>query len=299
MLKKANALLLGLLLSTSLWSPPALATAIPLYPPSFSNGVLDVTILNQLITAVNNITGGGTSGPIAATTLSASGAVSGAGFTALFASPPAIGGTAPAAGAFTTLSASSTVSGTGFTTRLASPGPIGNTVASTGAFTTLSATGAFTASPANLNDVLSPTGTGVVTINPATLGTIDNMTLGGTTPAAGHVTTLSTNGLTSFGSTTPVHIVAGQTTPPTLTTCGTGAVVGNATDIAGEVHATGATACTVSWTGTFTSQPYCTAVDNTTAAGLKLLYVSTTGFTVSGLTSGDTFSYTCIGQAGG
>ncbi len=265
MLKKANTLLLGLLLSTSLWSSPVLATAIPLYSPSFSNGVLDVTILNQLITAVNNITGGGT----------------------------------PQPGSFTTLAASGAVSGTGFIARFATPGPIGNTVASTGAFTTLSASGAVALNPASANVVLSPTGTGVVTINPATLGTIDNMTLGGTTPAAGHVTTLSTNGLTSFGSTTPVHIVAGQTTPPTLTTCGTGAVVGNATDIAGEVHATGATACTVSWTGTFTSQPYCTAVDNTTAAGLKLLYVSTTGFTVSGLTSGDTFSYTCIGQAGG
>ena len=48
------------------------------------------------------------------TTLSASGAVSGAGVTALFASPPAIGGTAAAAGSFTTLAASGTlgVSGT-------------------------------------------------------------------------------------------------------------------------------------------------------------------------------------------
>lgn len=40
------------------------------------------------------------------TTLSASGVVSGAGFSTYLASPPAIGGTAPAAGAFTTLSAS-------------------------------------------------------------------------------------------------------------------------------------------------------------------------------------------------
>lgn len=40
------------------------------------------------------------------TTLAASGAVSGAGFTALLAAPPAIGGTTPAAGNFTTLTAS-------------------------------------------------------------------------------------------------------------------------------------------------------------------------------------------------
>ena len=79
------------------------------------------------------------------TTLSASGTVSGAGITALFASPPAIGGTAAAAGAFTTLSASGTVSGTGFTnlvtSQLASPPPIGSSAPNTGAFTTLSASG--------------------------------------------------------------------------------------------------------------------------------------------------------------
>lgn len=52
----------------------------------------------------------------------------------------AIGGTIPMAGSFTTLSASSTVSGAGFTARFASPGPIGSTTPSTGAFTTVSAT---------------------------------------------------------------------------------------------------------------------------------------------------------------
>jgi hypothetical protein len=56
--------------------------------------------------------------PGAFTTLSASGAVSGAGFTTYLAAPPAIGSTTPAAGAFTTLSATGTVSGAGFTTLL-------------------------------------------------------------------------------------------------------------------------------------------------------------------------------------
>lgn len=47
------------------------------------------------------------------TTLAASGAVSGAGFTAYFASPPAIGGTTPAAATFTNVTATNaTVSGT-------------------------------------------------------------------------------------------------------------------------------------------------------------------------------------------
>ena len=55
-------------------------------------------------------------------------------------SPPAIGGTAAAAGSFTTLSASSTVSGTGFSTYLASPPAIGGITANTGRFTTVTST---------------------------------------------------------------------------------------------------------------------------------------------------------------
>jgi len=81
---------------------------------------------------------------ISAGTLSASSTVSGSGFSTYLASPPAIGGTAAAAGAFTTLSASSTVSGTGFSTYLASPPAIGGTAPAAGAFTTLSATGVTT-----------------------------------------------------------------------------------------------------------------------------------------------------------
>lgn len=51
----------------------------------------------------NTSLGGTTPRPAAVTTLSASGAVTGAGFTALLASPSAVGGTAPAPGTFTTL----------------------------------------------------------------------------------------------------------------------------------------------------------------------------------------------------
>jgi len=49
-----------------------------------------------------------------------------------------VGATTPNTGAFTTLSASSTVSGTGFNTYLASPPAIGGTAAAAGTFTTLS-----------------------------------------------------------------------------------------------------------------------------------------------------------------
>ena len=72
--------------------------------------------------------------------VSASGAVTGAGFTARFSTPGPIGDSSASTGAFTTLAASGTVSGTGFSALLSSPSAIGNVAPSTGAFTTLSAT---------------------------------------------------------------------------------------------------------------------------------------------------------------
>jgi len=69
------------------------------------------------------------------------------------------------AGVFTTLSASGLVSGAGFTARFATPGPIGNTVASTGAFTTLGATGNVTLGDAVGDSVTFNAGTAVVPNN--------------------------------------------------------------------------------------------------------------------------------------
>lgn len=57
-----------------------------------------------------------------------------------------IGASSASTGAFTTLSASSTVSGTGFSTYLASPPAIGGTAPAAGKFTTLEATGVATVS---------------------------------------------------------------------------------------------------------------------------------------------------------
>jgi hypothetical protein len=103
----------------------------------------DVSGLGTFATA-NSATppaiGGTTPAAGAFSTLSASSTVSGTGFSTYLASPPGIGGTAAAAGAFTTLAASSTVSGTGFSTYLASPPAIGGTAAAAGSFTTLTST---------------------------------------------------------------------------------------------------------------------------------------------------------------
>jgi hypothetical protein len=103
-----------------------------------------------------------------------------------------IGAATPSTGAFTTLAASSTVSGAGFTARFASPGPIGNTVASTGNFTTLGATGNVTLGDAAGDEVTHNAGTVNVPNNLIYSGTGTVTLPNGTTaqrptPAAGMI----------------------------------------------------------------------------------------------------------------
>ncbi len=76
---------------------------------------------------------------------------------------------------------------------------IGGSTPLAGTFTALTATGAVALSPSSANVVLSPTGTGVVTINPASVGTVNNVVIGGSTPLAGSFTTLSATGQISSG----------------------------------------------------------------------------------------------------
>lgn len=79
----------------------------------------------------------------------------------------------------------------------------GLTVTAGGLTVTAGATtisGSLTASPANANVVFSPTGSGVVTINPATAGTLNNVAIGGTTPLAGAFTTLSATGTSTLAA---------------------------------------------------------------------------------------------------
>lgn len=112
------------------------------------------------------------------------------GANALLVYPP-VGGTVGGLSANTGYSVGATGSAT-FTsqdgTNYASVG--GNTTLAVAA-TTLSASGAVALSPANANVVISPTGTGVVTMAPATAGTLNNVSLGVTTPLAVKATTLT------------------------------------------------------------------------------------------------------------
>jgi hypothetical protein len=59
--------------------------------------------------------------------------------------------------------------------------------------------GAFNMNPANYTISIAPTGTGTLTINPATAGTINNMAIGGTTAAAGTFTNLTSANVSITG----------------------------------------------------------------------------------------------------
>jgi hypothetical protein len=93
------------------------------------------------------------------------------------------------------------------------------------------------------------------------------------------------------------HVEFGTTAPASVSSCGSGSLDSNSTDITGGATATGATACTVNFASSYSSAPNCIVSDNTTANSLKVA-LATGSFTVSGLTSGDHFSWFCAGKSG-
>lgn len=93
------------------------------------------------------------------------------------------------------------------------------------------------------------------------------------------------------------HLQIGSIAPASLSTCGTGTIAANSTDSSGAATATGATACTVNFGNSYATAPNCTVSDKTTAAALKVAE-TTGGFTVTGLTSGDTFGWHCFAKVG-
>jgi hypothetical protein len=100
-------------------------------------------------------------------------------------------------------------------------GAVGATSPNTGAFTTLSANSTVTLSPANASITISPTGTGTVTINPATLGALDNTTIGATTPKQSYFSTLSI-GNAAVTSVPKFTIAAAAVSSTAWTTAGIG-----------------------------------------------------------------------------
>jgi hypothetical protein len=130
-------------------------------------------------------------------------------------SPPAIGGTTAAAVTGTVVTASTKVV-TPYVDAVGSGGGQLRNASGTsqlawgaGGGSNLTLEVATNINPANAAVSIAPTGTGTVTINPATAGTMNNMAIGGTTPAAGAFTTVTAS--------TAIGVASGGTGASSLT----------------------------------------------------------------------------------
>jgi hypothetical protein len=114
--------------------------------------------------------------------------------------------------------------------------------------------GAFNMNPANATIQISPTGTGTLTVNPATAGTMNNMAIGGSTPLAGAFTTLSATSTISangsVGSSGQVLTSAGAGSPAVWASAGGGITIADDT----STNATRYLVFTSATTGTVTTQ---------------------------------------------
>lgn len=152
---------------------------------------------------------------------------------------------------------------------------ISTTLNVTGTTTTagLTASGAVALSPNNANVVLAPTGTGVVTIAPASaVGNMDNMVIGATTARAASVTTLSATGVitSTLATGTAPFTVASTTNVPNL----------NASSLSGATFAApGAIGGGTPGSGAFTTL---------SSSGQQTSTVGGTFFAATGSTTGQT-----------
>ena len=137
--------------------------------------------------------------------------------------PPAIGGTTANTITGTTITANTKFVGTNFDASGSGGGALrtsGGTAVlqwGGGGGVNLTLDGAFNMNPANAIISIAPTGTGTLTVNPATAGTMNNMAIGGSTPLAGAFTTLSATSTVSangsVGSSGQVLTSAGAGSP--------------------------------------------------------------------------------------
>jgi hypothetical protein len=123
-------------------------------------------------------------------------------------SPPAIGGTTANTIRGTTVTATSSFVGTNFDASGSGGGSLRTNTGTAclqwggGGGTNVTIDGAINMNGANSAISLAPTGTGTVTINPATASNMNNVAIGGTTPLAGTFTTLRFNSTLSVNGST-------------------------------------------------------------------------------------------------
>lgn len=169
---------------------------------------LPVWIDNQIGTVTSIATAGTvsgitlTGGPITTTgTITLGGALD-------LSSPPAIGGTTPNTITGTVVTATTNFVGAYFDAASSAGGALRNASGvaqlqwGVGGGSNLTVDVAININPANAAVSIAPTGTGTVTINPATASTMNNVAIGGSTPLAGTFTDFRVNNTISLNGST-------------------------------------------------------------------------------------------------
>jgi hypothetical protein len=197
---------------------------------------------NAAATGVTSVSGTGTvSGITLSGTVTSTGSLT-LGGTLDLSSPPVIGGTTPNTITGTTITANTKFVSSYFDASGSGGGALRTSSGTAvlqwggGGGVNLTLDGAFNMNPANYSISIAPTGTGTLTINPATLGTINNMTIGATTAASAKVTTIdisSTIALAGSTGSAGQVITSNGASAPTWTTPVTYATVTDDTTTAG------------------------------------------------------------------
>jgi hypothetical protein len=229
------------------------AGSVPYQSASSTTALLAAGSNGQVLTLASGIPSWATPTTGTVTSVSGTGTVSGIslsgtvtstgnltlGGTLDLSAPPAIGGTTANTITGTTITASTKFVGTNFDASGSGGGALRTSSSASvlqwgaGGGVNLTLDGAFNMNPANANIQISPTGTGTLTVNPATAGTMNNMAIGGSTPAAGAFTTLSAtstfsaNG--SVGSNGQVLTSAGAGSPAVWATPAAGITISDDT----------------------------------------------------------------------
>ena len=171
------------------------------------NGKTGTVVLTATdVGAVSSVSGTGTVSGI-----SLSGTVTSTGNLTLggsldLSSPPVIGGTTPNTITGSTINANTKVVSPDFYAQSVLGGNLRTYTGTSllnwdgGGSGNVTINGGLLANPANKNVSLAPTGTGSVTINPATVGAIDNMVIGATTPKAITGTTVTATTFSGSGA---------------------------------------------------------------------------------------------------
>jgi hypothetical protein len=177
---------------------------------------------------VTSVSGTGTvSGISLSGTVTSSGSLT-LGGTLDLSSPPAIGGTTANTITGTTITANTKFVSANFDASGSGGGSLRTNSGAAclqwgaGGGVNLTLDGAFNMNPANATISIAPTGTGTLTVNPATAGTMNNVAIGGSTPLAGAFTTLSATSTVSangsVGSSGQVLTSAGAGSPAVWST---------------------------------------------------------------------------------